>query len=257
MNKLRLSVVTPAYNASAYIEILLKSVAEQTYDNIEHIVIDDGSKDEGATIEVIKKYPKVQWWTRPNKGQYATLNEGVRKATGDFIVIICADDLFARNDMVERMMEQLNHHPDWNFICGDTEIVDENGTFKRFWPTAGGYWLPKALWKFCVYAPHCSLFASRKTLFENDLFFDESMKFASDRDWLIRLHKASRSFGYVPISVAQYREHSSSQTSTLNQDLKTRENKLVNVRHHLNFSVIRLVTFYLRWCQRLFAKTSR
>src|SRR5438876_704742 len=71
---------------------LIKSVLEQDYLHIEHIIIDDGSTDDGATVEVLKRYPHLRWWSRENKGQYATLNEGLATARGSVVGIISADD---------------------------------------------------------------------------------------------------------------------------------------------------------------------
>jgi glycosyltransferase involved in cell wall biosynthesis len=58
------SIMTPVYNGSKYIEELILSVKSQDYTEIEHIVIDDGSADNGATVDILKRYPHVRWWSR-------------------------------------------------------------------------------------------------------------------------------------------------------------------------------------------------
>ncbi|MBE3118290.1 MAG: glycosyltransferase, partial [Candidatus Atribacteria bacterium] len=87
------SIITPVYNGAAFIEELILSVQRQDYPNIEHIIIDDGSRDDGATIAILKRYPHLRWWSRENKGQYATMNEGLEAAKGEFVCFISADDL--------------------------------------------------------------------------------------------------------------------------------------------------------------------
>ena len=78
------SIVTPVYNGSLYLEEFIRSVLAQDYPRIEHIVIDDGSTDGGATVEILKRFPHLRWWSRENKGQYPTMNEGFAAADGRF-----------------------------------------------------------------------------------------------------------------------------------------------------------------------------
>src|ERR1035437_2844540 len=87
------SIITPVYNGAMYLDKLIQSIQNLDYPNIEHIIIDDGSTDNEATINVLKKYSHLRWWTRPNRGQYATMNEGLEAAKGEFICFICADDI--------------------------------------------------------------------------------------------------------------------------------------------------------------------
>ncbi len=100
------SIVTPTFNSADYLQELLQSVAAQDYRRIEHIVIDDGSRDGGATVALLQRYPSVRWWSREdNRGQYATLNEGFRAATGDFLTTISADDTYAGHASDRRYVE--------------------------------------------------------------------------------------------------------------------------------------------------------
>lgn len=92
---MRFSVITPVYNGSAFLEELILNVQKQDYiGDIEHIIINDGSTDDGATQNIIDKYPHLVTRSRSNFGQYASINEAIKLATGDFLVIISADDLF-------------------------------------------------------------------------------------------------------------------------------------------------------------------
>ena len=91
----KISVIVPAYNAEKTIDKCLESLVNQTYKNIEIIVIDDGSKD--STLKKIKqfekKYPqKIIAITRENKGIGYTRNEGIKYSTGDYIGFVDSDD---------------------------------------------------------------------------------------------------------------------------------------------------------------------
>src|SRR3990172_9086208 len=88
---LLISVITAVYNGADYLPDLIESVQAQDYTHYEHIIIDDGSTDDGATVAVLQRYAqadsRIRWWTRENKGQYTTQNEAIEAARGDTIVI--------------------------------------------------------------------------------------------------------------------------------------------------------------------------
>ena len=62
------SIITPVYNGAEYLNEMIQSVQRQDYPNIEHLIIDDGSQDDGATVAILEKYPHLRWWSRENKG---------------------------------------------------------------------------------------------------------------------------------------------------------------------------------------------
>ena len=91
---IKISVVTVCYNAIATLEKTIQSVIEQTYSNIEYIIIDGGSTD--GTVEMIKKYEnKIDFWiSEPDNGIYDAMNKGKKHAQGDFLIYLGADDTF-------------------------------------------------------------------------------------------------------------------------------------------------------------------
>src|SRR3954462_10407633 len=87
------SIITPSYNHAAYIEQTIKSVREQDYPNIEHIVIDGGSTDNA--VEILRKYEdRLTWVSERDGGQTNAINKGFRKATGDIMGWMNSDDLY-------------------------------------------------------------------------------------------------------------------------------------------------------------------
>src|SRR3712207_1545890 len=118
------STVTPVFNGSRFLGQLLESVRTQSYPHIEHIVIDDGSNDGGATLDVLRRHPGVRWWTRDNRGQYATLNEGFAAAGGQIMTTISADDFYVNPRAVEEVVDYFQGHSECDLVLGRTRHVD-------------------------------------------------------------------------------------------------------------------------------------
>ena len=97
-----ISIVTVSYNAVLTIEQTILSVINQTYPNVEYIIIDGGSTD--GTVDIIKKYAnKIAYWvSEPDKGIYDAMNKGGLKATGDFIQFLNAGDWFENEYVIEK-----------------------------------------------------------------------------------------------------------------------------------------------------------
>lgn len=89
---LKLTIITPSFNQAPYIEQTIRSVLAQDYPCVEHIVIDGGSTD--CTVDVLKKYPHLQWVSEKDRGQADALNKGLAKASGDIIGWVNSDDYY-------------------------------------------------------------------------------------------------------------------------------------------------------------------
>ena len=174
MNYPIISVVTVSYNTVATIEQTILSVINQTYPNIEYIIIDGGSTD--GTIEIIKKYEnRIHFWiSEPDNGIYDAMNKGIDKATGQWINFMNAGDCFHDNKVLESLFGE-NNYDNCIAIYGNTNLV-KNGLFV-------GRFLNNPFWKvrypfrtgqgFC----HQSLFT--KTSLVKKLRFDLSYKYAA------------------------------------------------------------------------------
>lgn len=85
-----ISIITPSLNQGKYLETCIQSVLRQDYPHVEHLVIDGGSDDE--TLDVLKKYPHLQWRSEPDKGQAHAINKGIEMAQGELVAWLNCDD---------------------------------------------------------------------------------------------------------------------------------------------------------------------
>ena len=129
MNKPLISVLIPAYNHENYVQETIKSIINQTYQNIELIVIDDGSKDgTWNKINEMKeicenRFSNTILISRQNKGLCETNNELIEKSNGKFIYIIASDDK-AEPQAIEKLHAFLSQKPDYALCVGDNAIMD-------------------------------------------------------------------------------------------------------------------------------------
>jgi glycosyltransferase involved in cell wall biosynthesis len=121
------SIVTPSFNQSAYLEQTMKSVLEQDYPGIEYIVVDGGSTD--GSIEVIKKYADhLAWWaSEKDKGQADAINKGFAHASGEIFAWLNSDDFYLPG-AVGAAVEVFEGNPDAAMVYGDMLAVDELGS---------------------------------------------------------------------------------------------------------------------------------
>jgi glycosyltransferase involved in cell wall biosynthesis len=240
-----ISVITPSFNSASYLPALIESVKKQTYQNFEHIIIDDGSFDNGATKEVLGRYPHLKWSSRENKGQYATQNEGINAANGDIILIIAADDVFFSNDVFQLIIDCWEKNPEYELIYGHTARMDENESLLPNLEVncPPSKWLIKQL----SYIQHCSLFVSKAFLLKNQLFFDPTYKYAGDWDWIIRLLKTSQNIGYTPKPLSIIRMHQN-QTSRINTRAAIAfEHKKVSKAHGGSYQLHAIFSKLINW----------
>src|SRR5580658_7829936 len=107
----RISIVTPSFNSAPTIRETIESVSRQKYPNLEHIVVDGGSKD--ATLDIVREYPHILWTSEKDEGHYDAMNKGIARSTGDIVAILNSDDCY-REGALHLIAEAFQKHPDWD-----------------------------------------------------------------------------------------------------------------------------------------------
>lgn len=187
-----LSIITICLNSGKYLEETIKSVINQTYDNIEYIIIDGGSTDN--TLDIIQKYEnKIDYWVSENDdGIYDAMNKGIDLATGKWLNFMNAGDRFYENNTIERIFLRKNY--DVDFIYGDCEIV-YNPKFSRI-QKAGEI---KDLWKGMIFS-HQSLFV--RNYIVKKYKFNGNNRIGADFEFLFTCYINNYKFcnGHIPIA---------------------------------------------------------
>lgn len=190
----KVTIITVAFNAADYIEKTLLSVINQTYSNIEYIIIDGGSTD--GTVDIIKKYSnKISYWiSEPDKGIYDAMNKGINKATGDWINFMNAGDTFYSCESISTIC---------NFLEKTTaEIIYGDANFIYDWGTKIYQALPLNLIIKHMIFSHQSSFT--KTQLLKTQKFSTKYKIAGDYDFFYHQFLANKKFLHIPICVANY-----------------------------------------------------
>lgn len=185
------SIITVVYNGEQHIEKTIKSVIDQSYRNIEYIVIDGASADN--TLAVIKQYESRinHLLSEPDHGLYFAINKGIRLAKGAITGILHSGDIYLKNTVLEIVEANKNFHAD--LFYGDWTIIRENGTscpYKREHPD-----LQQMHYKQSIAHPACFV---KKHVYNNTGLFNTDYKLASDYDFLLRCIKNKLHFQYVP-----------------------------------------------------------
>lgn len=207
----RITIITPCLNGERYIAEMLKSLRRQAYPNLEHLVLDGGSTD--GTLKLLADYPGVTLTSEPDRGAHDAINKGLARASGEIIGFIAVDDIFPDGalDTAGRLFAA---RPAVDVVVGQSLVFEDDGAGHRHWlfarthPRSDGLWLPELT--FGVPGIFGCFF--RRRVFERVGAFDESYRYASDRQFLIRIALKKLSSARVDRPTIYYRMHSGSQT---------------------------------------------
>lgn len=192
---MKVSIITATYNSAATIKDTILSVKNQTYRNVEHIVIDGNSTDN--TLNLVNYFghrgPLI---SEPDNGIYDAMNKGVKMADGDIVGILNSDDFYSDTKVIEKVVKAFESG-DYDAVYGDLVYVDPYDVKKvlRKW-IAGGYnrklfyrgWMP----------PHPAFFV-KKEVYEKHGNFNLDFKSSSDYELLLRfLFKKNIKVKYLP-----------------------------------------------------------
>ena len=203
MNKPKVSVVIPVYNGEKYILETIKSVQDQTYDNVEVIVVDDGSTD--TTFSLVKNQVSVAI-QQENAGVAAARNVGIAKATGGYLAFIDADDKWDPRKL-EIQIAYMEEHPEVSYtFTNHIRFLDDTlDTFPE-WSREEGQ--NKEL---TGYIP--SSLVVRRNDFDKIGPFNESFRNGEDTEWFLRARDLGFTMAVIPENLLLKRIHTSNLTS--------------------------------------------
>jgi glycosyltransferase involved in cell wall biosynthesis len=211
------SIIMTSYNHEKFIFIAIKSVLNQTFTDLELIIIDDASKDNSR--EIIKDYSKKDGrittvFHEDNRGIAKTLNEGIEKAGGKYIAFIGSDDVWHK-DKLQKQIEILGKNEDL-IVWSEGEIIDADGnpTGELFTQKQWASKKKKSGNIFEILLPRNFIFGSSvifKRKNAKDIRFNEALKYLNDHQYYVDLAKKYEYF-FFPESLAQYRIHGGNAT---------------------------------------------
>ncbi len=239
---MKISVVTVSYNAIDLIEDTIKSVAAQTYPDVEYIVIDGASKD--GTKELINRHSeKISYWvSEPDKGIYDAMNKGIQAATGEYIIFMNAGDKFTDSKVIEKIVPYLGKDI---IVSGHWRRCYSDGRKK--------YASPKPLDHLRTEMPLCHQATFINLSYHKAHRFDTSFRFSADYDFFYRAWKQGACFRFVDVVVADFLEAQGTSTENIIGSVMERAKVWKNESHIFSRKLI-LIAQIMRIKSIKFAK---
>ncbi|MGK6352538.1 glycosyltransferase family 2 protein [Parapedobacter sp. DT-150] len=188
----KVSIITVTFNCEKTIAATIESIVNQTYDNIEYIVVDGKSTDN--TLAVIDQYKEhiTVIVSEKDMGIYDAMNKGVTKSTGDFVNFMNAGDIFRDVNIIETLFNTQQIHKHTEILIGDA-VAKFNGFTKIYRAKSPSRWNPMPF-------NHQASFVTRDLLCRYP--FSLQYKFCADRDFFIRAFLGGAKFKVVKKEIA-------------------------------------------------------
>ena len=204
----RISVIVPSYNTSAYLRQALNSALEQAPRPHEVVVQDGGSSD--GTLDILRSFgDSVSWVSAPDSGQSDALNKGLARATGEVVLWLNADDTLVTGSLAAAA-SAFEADPGLAFAYGDFDIIGSTGELLRSYKSSPYSW--SRIFARGCYIFSGSLFVRRQAL-QGIGGFDETLHACMDLDLMLRLHAAGRS-KHLGQTIGQLRMHGTNKSTT-------------------------------------------
>lgn len=200
---MKVSIITVCYNAESTIEFALQSVLNQHYKDIEYIVIDGASSDN--TPSIIKKYEGkiAKIVSEKDNGMYYAINKGIELATGDVVGLLHADDFYASNKIISRIVTEFQSK-NIDAVYGDLQYVFKEDINKVFRNWNSNPYNPSLFLKGWM-PPHPTFFVKRKC-YKDFGKFNTTFSISADYELMLRfLYKHNIKATYIPEVIVKMR----------------------------------------------------
>ena len=190
---MKISIITPSYNSGNTIKSCLESIQHQSYKNVEHILIDGGSKDDTIGIAHTCS-PLTRIVSEPDQGIYDAMNKGIKLANGDIIGILNSDDVYTSQNVIQFVIDRFKNNK-VDAVYGDLNYINQNNKIIRKW-RSGEYgqdsflqgWMP----------PHPTFFI-RRECYEKFGLYNTDFSISADYELMLRmLYKHNLKGAYIP-----------------------------------------------------------
>jgi len=223
-NQPLITVITVVRNGCQLLDKTINNVLNQTYGNIEYIIVDGASTD--GTLEIIKRYDGrlAYWISEPDKGLYDAMNKGIDLALGDWINFMNAGDTFYALDTVQRVMQ--GNHEDADLVYGHCQMVYENG-FSLIWKSL----TTDRLWKGMI-CRHQSVFT--RSAICKKIHFDLRYAISADFAFLYSCYNLKKRFFRLDLIVSSI---TLGGYSDINLVQAFQDNRRIVIRHENSIKV--------------------
>ena len=220
MNKFRVSVIVPVYNASEYLDDCIKSVINQSYGfkNIELILVNDGSKDNSLDIcnRYASKYDNILVINKKNSGVSDTRNIGFSSSKGEYIMFLDSDDLISK-DSIKYLSKFLDENNNVDFVISRVRMFEKINKWHymdyRFKDNKKFCNINEDI-NYCQY--HSTGILLRRRVIKN-IKFDNKIKYAEDMKYMTEVLLKNEVFGIEKRSILYYRKRNSETSAVQNQ----------------------------------------
>ena len=191
------SIITVCFNSEKYLEQAIQSVLNQTYDNIEYIIVDGGSKD--STLQIIQKFEKniFYWVSEPDDGIFDAMNKGIAMSNGRLIGLLNSDDWYNRM-AVEWVAKEFLINRDTDVFYGDIVDVENETSYKRSAPRG-----KEVLEDLQICISHPTIFVRSEIYREYK--YDPRYRASADGDFIMRLYFHRKKFTYINRPITYFR----------------------------------------------------
>lgn len=180
----KISVVIPSYNRAGYIEKAIDSILQQKVENLEIILIDDGSTDDTRELVQNKYGNKVQYFYQENQGISGARNSGIKKAQGDYVAFLDSDDYWCPGKL-EKQMALAEERPEYGLLASCCASIRIDGSFRETNRKGKSGWVLKDL--FWANFIRTSSVIIRRDCFNRVGLFDDKLKECEEYDLWLRM----------------------------------------------------------------------